>query len=109
MRLRPSTQRNSQSASSSEEVRPLGPHAPTFLALVVQERRSVVPHVEAHPPHRYVAFRARCRWPQPDSLPNRPDIRVGRRSTIATHVATITRRPQVTAATSTEEGRRRET
>ena len=50
----------------------LGPHAPTFLALVVQERRSVVPHVEAHPPHRYVAFRARCRWPQPDSLPNRP-------------------------------------
>ncbi len=26
----------------------LGPHAPTFLALVVEERRSVVPHVEAH-------------------------------------------------------------
>ena len=50
----------------------LGPHAPTFLALVVQERRSVVPHVEAHPPHRYVAFRARCRWPQPEPLPNRP-------------------------------------
>jgi len=50
----------------------LGPHAPTFLALVVEERRSVVPHVEAHPPHRRVAFRARCRWPQPDPLPNRP-------------------------------------
>src|SRR2546425_3754401 len=70
MRLRPSTQRNSQSASSSAEVRPLGPHAPTFLALVVEERRSVVPHVEAHPPHRSVAFRARCRLPHPDALPN---------------------------------------
>src|SRR5437899_1183271 len=68
MRLRPSTQRNSQSASSSAEVRPLGPHAPTFLALVVQERRSVVPHVEAHPPHRYVACRARCRWPHGQAL-----------------------------------------
>src|SRR3989442_1032137 len=71
MRLRPSTQRNSQSASSSAEVRPLGPHAPTFLALVVEERRSVVPHVEAHPPHRSVAFRARCRLPHPDEMTGR--------------------------------------